>query len=1030
MGNKNNSLVCPKCYTLNPEESDYCNTCGGALEEKHGTLSYDPEDLPADLKIHFSPGELFGKRYRIIEEVGRGGMGRVYKAEDLELNITVALKIINPRHSQDARFIDRFKKELLSARSISHENVIRIFDIGEEDKIKYISMEFVKGQNLSDLLRTSGPFTPKRAVEITRQICEALNAAHQQGIVHRDLKPSNIMVDVRGQARVMDFGIAKSISRLDPEKPKTIAGTPKYFSPEQSNIEQIDHRSDIYSLGLIIFEMLTGSSAFEAETKEDYLVKHIEEKPPQVSELNPDIPPGLDRIVAKCLEKNKNDRYQSAREILKDLASFEEFPISIPQRPVVKKIWPYILSAAILVIALFSVIIFRNGKKDLALLPAEEMRTSIAIVYFENNTGDESLNYLRRALPNLIIYDLLQSKYIRPLTSDQLIAIHDQLDLADTGQYSTEDLKKISTQGGAENILWASYHKSGDKLRINTLIYKASTWELIDSPFAEGEYETALVDDLTIKIKASLNLSDLLIAEDIDRKVGEITTESPQALNLYFQGMNAYDERKFELSNSYLLEAVELDPKFAMAYRKISLNFGYLRDTLNSKLYLEKAMEHLDRVSDREKYLIEGYHAQTESDCLDDAVKYYRELVRIYPDDIDGNIQLGSVLRNMEEWDEALIRFENVILLEKTNVIGYLNKFYILSAKGFYNEAREFLVTNQHFFPHKVAFHRLMSRLFLNQNEAGLALEEVEKLRDLEPENLDYHIIKGRIHHVQDKLPSALKEYETLIKQDNQDYQINGLLLLSRLYLAQGMLEKAKKAALDGLESARNLQLYAFEVDFLQLLSYLNFRMKSFEDALVAANRSLEIASEIKARAEERFAYIYLGLIYLEMNDLPMAEETAIQLKQLIESSGCKNFIRNYHYLMGMVYQKQGNIPQAVDYFEMAFNSLPYQKSTIDNHALYLDALARVEEMNGDIDKAQDYYEQMTLLTTGKLSWGDLYGMSRYHLGKIYQQKGMNQEALEQYDKFLMLFENADIAKIEREDAEKQIAQLKGEARK
>lgn len=1029
MGNKNSSLVCPKCFTLNPEESDYCTTCGGALEKKHGTLFYDPEDLPVDLKIHFSPGDLFGKRYRIIEEVGRGGMGRVYKAEDLVLNITVALKIINPRHSQDARFIDRFKKELLSARSISHENVIRIFDIGEEDKIKYISMEFIKGQNLSDLLRTSGPFTPKRAVDITRQICEALHAAHQQGIVHRDLKPSNIMVDVRGRARVMDFGIAKSISRLDPEKPKTIAGTPKYFSPEQSKIEHIDHRSDIYSLGLIIFEMLTGCSVFEAETKEDYLVKHIEEKPPQVSELNPDIPPGLDRIVAKCLEKNKDDRYQSAREVLKDLASFEEFPIPIPQRPGVKKILPYILSAAVLFIAILSLMIFRNGKKESALPPAEEMRTSIAVVYFENNTGDESLDHLRRGLPNLIIYDLLQSKYIRPLTSDQLITIHDQLDLADTGQYSTEDLKKIAAQGDAENILWASYHKSGDKLRINTLIYKASTWELIASPFAEAQNETDLIDDLTIKIKTSLDLSDILIAEDIDRKVGEITTESPQALNLYFQGMNTYDERKFELSNSYLLEAIELDPKFAMAYRKISLNFDYLGDSLNSKLYLEKAMEHLDRVSDRERYLIEGYHAQIMSDCLEDAVKHYRELVLIYPDDIDGNIQLGSVLRNMEEWDEALIRFERVIRLEKTNVIGHLNKAYILRAKGLYNEAREFLQTNQNIFPQQAVFHRLMSRLFLNQKEVGLALEEVEKFRDLEPDNLDYHIIRGQIFHAQDDFPSALKEYETLISQDNHDYQINGRLWLSRLYLAQGMLEKAKNAALDGLESAKELQLHVFEVDFLQLLSYLNFRMKSFEDALVAANRSLEIASEIKAREAERFAYIYLGLIHLESNDMPMAEETAIRLKQLIENSGCKNFMRNYYYLMGMIYQKQGNISQAVDYFEMAFDSLPHQKSTTDNHALYFDALAKVEEMRGDIDKAQDYYEQMTPLTTGKLNWGDLYGMSLYSLGRIYQKKGMIQEAVGQYKKFLKLWENADIAQKEREDAKNQIGLLKGPVR-
>lgn len=1029
MGNDNSSLVCPKCSTLNPEESDFCNRCGGSLEEKEGTLSYDPDDLPIDLKIHFSPGELFGKRYRIIEEVGRGGMGRVYKAEDLELNITVALKIINPRHSQDPRFISRFKKELLSARSISHENVIRIFDIGEEDKIKYISMEFIKGQDLNDLIKTSGPFTPKRAVEITRQICEALKAAHRKGIVHRDLKPSNIMVDLKGRSHVMDFGIAKSTYGLEPAKPKTIIGTPKYLSPEQATGEGIDHRADVYSLGLIIFEMLTGRPAFEAKTEEEYLIKHIEEEAPRVSEVNPDTPQGLDRIVAKCLEKSRSDRYQNIDEILKDLASFEEHPVSIPPRPIWKRLLPYFVSAAVLVIAVLSIFIFRNGKKELVTSPAEEMRTSIAVVYFENNTGDESLDYLRRALPNLIIYDLLQSKYIRPLTSDRLIAIHDQLNLEDTGHYSTEDLQRITAQGDAENILWGSYHKSGDGLRINTLIYKASTWELIGSPFAEGQSETNLIDDLTIKIKTSFNLSEALIADDIDRRVGEITTESPQALNLYLQGLNAYDERKFELSNSYLLEAVELDPEFAMAYRKIAGNFDYLGDTANSKLYLDKAMSYLERVSEREKYLIKGYYAQNVSDSIEDAVKHFGDLVRLYPDDIYGNIQLGSVYRNLEEWDEALIRFERVIALDKTNVIGYLNKAYILNAKGLYDEANEFLEANQHFFPQELVFHRLMSRFFLGQNRIDFALEEIEKLRELDPENLDYHLIKGQIHQVADDMASAYKEYETLIKEDNADIQLSGRLWMGRLYLAQGMLEKAKEAALEGLMRAKEFRLHIPEMDFLLLLAYIDLRTNSFDEALEALDRAQEIAAEIKARSEERYVYVFRGLISLERKDVSLAEEIAMQLKQLIESSGCQNFMRNYHYLMGMVSQKKGNIAQAIDYFEMAFDSLSYQKSTADNHAFYLYSLANAERMRGDVYKAQNYYEQMISLTTGKLRWGDLYGLSRYHLGKLHQQRGMNQEAIEQFERFLKLWENADFAREEREDAEEQMRLLKDSVR-
>lgn len=1025
MGKEKSSILCPKCFTFNPEESDLCNKCGALLEEKQDTISYDFASLPPDIKIHFSPGDNFGKRYRIIEEIGRGGMGIVYKAEDLELNITVALKVIHPRYSADPRFIERFKREILSARSIAHENVIRIFDLGEEDNVKYISMEFIRGQNLKDLITTSGFLTKKSCIEMIRQICEALKAAHQHGIVHRDLKPSNIMIDINGQAHVMDFGLAKSMSGLESEKTKAIQGTPKYMSPEQAKGEDLDQRADIYSLGLIIFEMLTGKPPFEATAENEYLIKHIQEKPLLPSKLNPEVPSNLDRIVAKCLEKNKDDRYPSIDDILRDVTSSEAELQPIPQRSRLKTFLPFIAMAAALIIVMMGIFIFRNGKKELLVPPSEEMRTSIAVMYFENNTGDDSLDYLRRALANLIIYDLLQSKYIRPLTSDRLIEIHGQLHLEDTGHYSTENLKEVASRGNAENILWGSFHKRGDKIRINTLIYEASTWKLIGSPSVEAQNETTLVDDLTREIKTSFKLSETLIAEDIDRKVGEITTESPQALNYYFQGLKSYDEGKFELSNEDLLKAVELDPGFAMAYRKISVNFAYLGDSVNSKIYLEKAISNLGRVSDRERYLIQGYHAQVVNNSLEEAIKYYQELLSIYPDDVYGNIQLGSVYRNLEEWDEASIRFERVLLVDKNNIIGCLNKAHILKAKGFYDRAREFLETNQHVFSNQAVFHMLMSRLFLNQGKVELALQEAEKLRTIEPENIDYNLIKGQIHHVKDESSSAGKEYEILIKQDDEDRQLWGRLWMSRLHLTEGMLEKAKKEASEGLMLARKHRLQAFEVDFFLMLAYLNLRLKAFDEALEATNLAIEMASEINARDEERYGCIYKGLIYLASNNLSMAEETATQLKHLIENSGYKNFMRNYYYLMGMIYQKKGNISQATDYFEMAFNSLPHQKSTPDNHALYLDALATAERMKGDMNKAREYSERMIALTTGKLKWGDLYVLSHYQLGKIYQEKGLKEDAITQFEKFLKLWENADYAHTERADAGKQLVLLK-----
>lgn len=261
------ALIRPKCFTSNRKDTLYCSKCGSSLGS---TLSYPASIAPEHgERLRFSPGDSFGSRYRIIEEIGRGGRGRVYKAEDRELEITVALKLIRPEYSSDPKFIERFKNETLIARSITHENVIRIYDLGEVEKIKFISMDYIRGQSLSELIQAAEVLTVKTAINIAAQIGRALQAAHDRGIIHRDLKPQNVMIDHSGKAYVMDFGLSKAISGPELEKAKAIVGTPRYFSPEQAKGEKLDQRSDIYSLGIILYEMLTGKLPFEAETLSD-----------------------------------------------------------------------------------------------------------------------------------------------------------------------------------------------------------------------------------------------------------------------------------------------------------------------------------------------------------------------------------------------------------------------------------------------------------------------------------------------------------------------------------------------------------------------------------------------------------------------------------------------------------------------------------------------------------------------------------------------------------------------------------------
>jgi tetratricopeptide (TPR) repeat protein len=648
----------------------------------------------------------------------------------------------------------------------------------------------------------------------------------------------------------------------------------------------------------------------------------------------------------------------------------------------------------------------------------------MAVVFFENNTGDPALDYLSRNLPNLITYDLLQSRYIRPLTPAHMIEIHEKLDLGDVTRYSTEDLKKLAEQGSVSNILWGSFHKEGDVLKVNTLLYDTQTWESIGSPEAEGVHESSIVDDLTHKIKQALNLSQETIAQDIDRSVTDIMTDSPLAMDLYMEGMRLYDERKFEESNQALFKAVESDPGFAMAYRKISINFDYLRDSKNARLYLDKAMEHIDRVSERDNHLLLGYYAQWHNLDIREAIRHYENLLAIYPDDIEGNIQLGSVYRNMEEWDKASLRFNRVLQVDRKNVLAHFNTAHIFKVKGFYDRAQSYLETNQDVFTPSM-FHWQMTNLFLNQGKFELGLAEIEKLRSHAPESFDVPYFTGLVHWATDDFPQAEEAFETLGKLDDKHQKLRALSRLVELDIARGLATKAKDRALQGVKLSREYGLVPHEEQLLLSLAYLGLRMDTLDEALQFADQAFAAASGINDEDTVRMALVIKGMILLEKKRLAEAENIALQLKDYIENSGLLKYMRTYHYLQGIISLDQGNASQAIDYLEMAVASLPHQSSTLNDHVLYLDALGRAEEKRGDIPAAQDIYQQIGGLTTGKMLWGDMYSRSYYRLGIILQERGMTEEAVRSYEKFLSLWEGADLGKVEQEDARKRMEGLK-----
>ena len=1036
------AMRCPKCHFDNPADTRFCGNCAAPLLPSAEIPVSQTETLRTPIK-ELTTGSAFAGRYQIIEELGKGGMGKVYRVLDKKLNEEVALKLIKPEIASDKETIERFSNELKLARKIAHRNVGKMYELMEDAGTHYITMEYVPGENLKSSIRRFGPLPIGKTLFLAGQMCDGLAEAHRMGVVHRDLKPGNIMIDKDGNAKILDFGIARSLREKGITGGGIIIGTPEYMSPEQTEAKEVDQRSDIYSLGVILYEMATGRVPFEGDTALSVAIKHKTEAPKDPKSLNPNIPDDLSGVILKCLEKDKAKRYQTAAEVRSELEKIEKgIPTAervVPERRTLtsreitvkfnlKKLLVPVLIFSFLVIA--GVLLWRLIPARKAT-PAPSGKPSIAILYFKNSTGDKSFDVWRDGLSRMLISDLSQSEHIRVVPDDQIYSILSKLNALEKDNFSTEDLREIASRGGATYLLRGMITRSGNSFRIQATLQETKKLEEIAGNYsADGSGEGSffsMIDDLTRKIKTGLNLSRSQISGEKDKGAEEITTSSPEAYKLCSEGYRLNYKGEFRKSIELLERAVAIDPQFASAYALLGAAYYNLGYPSKSSENRKKAFELSDRLPERERLGVQASYYRSAQRTYDKAIEARNQSLRLDPDDLNVARNLGFIYSALEQWDKALELYETNIINKVEAYFPYEQAALAYSSKGQYDKAQTVLEDYLASIGDLAVIHRSISTNYLCQGRYDLALREADKALSISPGQFQNFTLKGDIQLLQGYFLEAEKEYQKLFSSDEKVAQISGKDRLTTLYLSQGQYEMAEKQAKQGIELSRELDDKENESGFLTRLGYIYVKSGSPADAINEFDKALKIAMDKGSITSQVSALHLKGLALLEKESIPEAQSISDDLKRVIESWLNPKLMRSYYRLIGMIELKKKNYAEAVGHFEKAISLLDYERGPeADDHAFYYEPLAFAYHMSGNLEKAREQYEKITQLTTGRFSYGDIYVKSFYMLGKIHEQKGDKAKAVVNYQKFLDLWKDADPGLPEVEDATKRLAALKG----
>jgi serine/threonine protein kinase/Tfp pilus assembly protein PilF len=949
--------------------------------------------------------------YTLIEKIGQGGMGLVFKAEDTILHRTVALKFLVPQVVGTAEEKKRFLHEAQTAAALDHPNICTVHEIDESDEFTFISMAYIDGQNLSERIKR-GPLKLDTAVDTAIQIAEGLKAAHEKGIVHRDIKSANIMVDSRGHVRITDFGLAQLSGRTRLTKTGSTPGTISYMSPEQTRGEGVDHRTDIWSFGVLLYEMMTGQLPFKGDYEQAVVYSIINEQAPAVAALRSDIPSKLEQIVNKCLAKSPDERYQHVDDMIADLKhvrkeSKDTLPLqtttsssSVSRKKKLKLVLiPFILTLLFIICYfIISPILFKN---EIAVKPKP-----IAVIGFENQTGDDNYDYLQKVIPNLLITNLEQSKYLHVLTWERMQDLLKQMGKEQMDIIDKETGFQLCQAEGVETVVLGSFAKAGNMFVTDIKVLNALTKQILKSANVKGIGEESIlanqIDELSNEIIKSIGISDSDIAEN-PLHISEVTTTSLDAYNYYLKGKNDRYTYLLQDAQRAFQKAVSLDSTFAMAHLNLGLVNRMLGNNDTGRENFENAMKYAINSTEKERLIIEANYAHYIQKNPDEKLRLYLEILKKFPQEKEVCCDIGMYFHLKGRFAEAIKYYEKTLTLDP-NYPDALNwGAYAYSKLKNYDKSLELLQRYARIFPGNPNPIGSMADIYFHMGNLESAISKIQEMIEIKP---DFSFYWGH---------GYLAYYYALKEDYNETFN----------WINQWTLEKSATAfwwkglylywaadyanALNVLDEASKLG-WRSQADWLRGWIYLDtgeyqLSRKYFESYFNPDN--------LKNPRRTAHYRLCLGYLDLKLNQLDAAHTKLTEVQTILGQPDDFNKIEIsfYHDLLrAEVFIAQDRAENAI---EICSQLKPLEFGTpmgevVQSDFLYYnlpfprDVLARAYIQISETGKAITEYERLMDVT-------DLQNKERrlirpefhYRLAQLYEKQGKISKAIRHYKRYV-----------------------------